>query len=109
MIWRFWRRKRISPSNDLIQSMRVWRMPNGILLNNIHLRDKCAGRPCVIHAPSDHAQSKFPLIWRNDRGIFERLCPCGIGHPDADQEQFWIESGQEWQLIHGCCGIEGHC
>ncbi len=45
------------------------------------------------------------LIWRDDRGIFERLCPeHGCGHPDPDQFPHWKATRQESQGVHGCCG-----
>ena len=42
------------------------------------------------------------LHWRGDRGIFERICQHGVGHPDPDQFEFWRVTGQEWQGVHGC-------
>lgn len=48
--------------------------------------------------------SDWPAHWRHDRGILERVCSHGIGHPDSDQFDFWRETGQEWQGIHGCDG-----
>lgn len=45
---------------------------------------------------------RWPMNWRGDRGILERICPHGIGHPDPDQREFWNETGQEWQGVHGC-------
>lgn len=44
------------------------------------------------------------LHWRNDRAVFERICEHGIGHYDPDQFDYWRETGQEWQTIHGCDG-----
>lgn len=69
----------------------------------IHPIEKCEGRPCVIHNPSNHAMVEMPTFWRDDRGIMERTCPCGIGHPDPDSP--WPRESAEW--IHGCCMI--HC
>lgn len=71
---------------------------NGEVLINVHSDEKCAGGPCVIHNPSDHGMRDFPLHWRSDRGIMERLCPHGIGHPDPDQ-QLRVGEG-----VHGCDG-----
>src|SRR5688572_4587655 len=51
---------------------------------NTHRPEDCVGRNCVIHNPSDHRMKDWPLNWRSDRGLMERLCPCGIGHPDPD-------------------------
>jgi hypothetical protein len=44
----------------------------------------------------------WPQNWRPDRGIMERLCECGIGHPDFDDPK----SKLPYEGIHGCCG---HC
>ena len=81
-------------------------LPNGQHLVGVHLAAQCEGRPCVIHSPTQHAMSDWPLIWRDDRvpGIFERICPHGIGHPDIDQRDFWRETSQECLRMHGCDG-----
>lgn len=74
------------------------------ILENIHRAEKCDGRVCVIHNPTEHAMSEWELHWRDDRGIFERLCPeHGVGHPDPDQFDYWRATGQIEQAIHGCC------
>jgi len=74
----------------------------------VHTGDKCEGRPCVIHSPSDHSMRSLPLIWRWDRGIFERLCTHGLGHCDPDQIPYWFEQGGQArvdsEMIHGCDG-----
>lgn len=77
---------------------------DGIRLTNVHHWTKCNPDPCVIHRPTRHLMTHFPLHWRNDRGIFERICPHGIGHPDPDQFTYWASIGQESQAIHGCDG-----
>lgn len=77
---------------------------SGYVLVNVHDEDMCAGTYCVVHNPSDHSMREFPLHWRFDRGIFERICPHGIGHPDPDQVDFWISIGQEGNAVHGCDG-----
>jgi hypothetical protein len=79
------------------------------MLENTHPEVRCAGRACVLHNPTDHPQRRFPLHWRNDRVMFERICPCGIGHPDADQYSYWEEIGAIHEGVHGCCGIKDHC
>ena len=55
----------------------------GQVLGNVHSKDDCKGA-CPIHNPSAHHMRSWPLVWRGDRGIFERQCPHGIGHPDPD-------------------------
>lgn len=72
--------------------------------HNIHLETKCWGRACVIHNPSNHHMRRWRLTFREDRMIFERICPDGIGHPDPDQYAYWAETNQEWQATHGCDG-----
>ena len=44
---------------------------------------------------------KLPRIWRPDRGIWERVCEHGIGHPDPDDPR--ILSGED-RGVHGCDG-----
>jgi hypothetical protein len=70
-------------------------------LINVHPETACAGRPCCIHHPSGHHMVTWPQIWRGDRGIMERQCPHGIGHPDPDDLaiQTHTDSG-----VHGCDG-----
>lgn len=77
----------------------------GINLTKVHPMDNCAGRPCVIHNPTEHHMRRWELLWRDDRQIFERLCVRhGVGHPDPDQFDYWRETRQMWQAVHGCCG-----
>lgn len=38
---------------------------------------------------------EWPLNWRGDRGLIERRCPHGIGHPDPDTVG---------DTVHGCDG-----
>lgn len=76
-------------------------------LNNVHDPSLCEGRGCAIHAhPSDHPLKDAPLNWRADRGILERICECGIGHPDFDSAAYLESIGKGYENIHGCCG---HC
>lgn len=75
-----------------------------IRLINVHPMDDCSHRNCVIHNPSDHTLRSWPLHWRQDRYLFERVCEHGVGHPDPDQFEHWAESGQDEQAMHGCDG-----
>jgi hypothetical protein len=79
---------------------------NGTTLTNVHPYRFCEREVCVIHNPSRHHMITWPLNWRNDRGIFERICVCGVGHCDPDQFDYWRRTNQIWQTVHGCCG---HC
>lgn len=55
---------------------------------------------CTIHNRSDHSMRSFPQYWRQDRGIIERICPHGVGHPDPDSP--WSPDSFQW--VHGCDG-----
>lgn len=65
-----------------------------------HSPNKCAGRPCCVHNPSNHHMKDWSQHYRDDNGVTERICPHGIGHPDPDQ----LYSPDAWQWIHGCDG-----
>ena len=75
-----------------------------IRLRNVHNHSDTCDQSCVIHNPTDHHMSRWPLLWRDDRAIFERLCKHGIGHPDPDQNPYWNAADQAWQGRHGCDG-----
>lgn len=77
-------------------------------LKNVHSPEQCHGRPCTIHNPTDHPMRSWDLIWREDRGFFERLCPIeGCAHPDPDTVSYWELIATPWESVHGCCG-HGH-
>lgn len=82
----------------------VWEISEGTNLLGVHSGDECKGRHCVLHNPSGHHMRGWLLHWRGDRGIFERICEHGVGHPDPDQNEYWENLGQEWQSLHGCDG-----
>jgi len=70
-----------------------------------HSPDKCSGSHCCIHNPSDHHMREWPMSWRDDKGVMERICPHGIGHPDPDDVAHGIRIGRDESLnIHGCDG-----
>lgn len=69
---------------------------------NVHKKKDCGGKFCVFHNPKHTFMDEWPLIWRDDRGIFERICSHGTGHPDPSQQDYWRKTGQEWQMVHGC-------
>ena len=62
----------------------------------VHDRKACRNKYCPIHNPSDHHMKDWPTNWREDRGMMERICPHGIGHPDPDDK--------DADPVHGCCG-----
>lgn len=71
-------------------------------LVNVHPVDQCAGRACVVHNPSDHHMRGWPLNWRGDRGLMERMCPHRVGHPDPDSVAWLLANGDEHAGAHGC-------
>lgn len=78
---------------------------------NVHTATLCEGRACTIHNRTDHLMRGFPQHYREDKGLMERVCAHGVGHPDPD-EGAYIEArfgygALEAILIHGCC--EGRC
>jgi hypothetical protein len=73
-------------------------------LSNVHSETKCSGRTCIMHSPTSHHMRDWTLHWRGDRGLFERICRHGVGHPDPDQGDYWSLSNQDYMWVHGCCG-----
>jgi len=69
------------------------------ILVNVHSKKVCKGEYCCIHNPSNHHMADWPQVWRADRGIMERICEHGVGHPDPDQI---MKCEEDW--IHGCDG-----
>lgn len=62
---------------------------------------KCKGQVCTIHNRTGHNMRHFPQNYRFDRGIMERMCEHGVGHPDPD-DYLCIRYPSE--RVHGCCG-----
>jgi hypothetical protein len=75
----------------------------------VHNRDEmCDVLGCAIHNPTEGVHSEWPTHWRGDRGIMERLCAHGVGHPDPDGIAFIRRTkGDEIadaEAVHGCDG-----
>ena len=74
----------------------------------VHDKKDCKGEYCCIHNPSNHIMKNWPTHWRDDRGLMERICKCGVGHPDPDDLAFkakiFGKKFAETEAIHGCCG-----
>jgi hypothetical protein len=76
----------------------------GNFIPNVHTAQQCVP-PCPIHAPSDHHMREWELLYRFDRGIFERICPHAIGHPDPDSVRRRVEFDEDVNAgLHGCDG-----
>jgi NTP pyrophosphatase (non-canonical NTP hydrolase) len=79
------------------------------VLSYAHSEFRCAHRSmCPIHKLTDHPMRSFPQHWRADRGLMERTCPHGIGHPDPDAWEYYLEVGGLARVVseftHGCDG-----
>lgn len=68
----------------------------------IHDPSLCEGKGCSVHHPSDHHMSAWPIVWREDLGYCERMCPHGIGHPDYDDMVYLASIGDLDRGIHSC-------
>lgn len=81
---------------------------NGVLDNVHDESDDCKKYGCSIHNPSDHKMKDWPRNWRNDRGLMERICEHGVGHPDPDHLGYIFRTqgsnAMMIESIHGCCG-----
>jgi hypothetical protein len=62
----------------------------------VHEKKDCRREYCPIHNPSERAKAIGITHYRFDRGIMERICEHGIGHPDPDGI---LDDG-----VHGCDG-----
>jgi hypothetical protein len=73
---------------------------------SVHPAKDCANDPaCVIHKPSANNMRDWPMNFRNDkRGLIERVCTHGVGHPDLDSASFFIRTGHSSMAAHGCDG-----
>jgi hypothetical protein len=67
----------------------------------VHNEAQCFGEVCTIHNRSSHHMRDFRQHWRGDRGIMERTCEHGVGHPDPDD--YRIYTGDD-HGVHGCDG-----
>lgn len=83
-------------------NQKVFTLPDGTRLVNIHSSSRCAGEWCVIHNPLD-TYDRSRLHWRSDRGILEVICDHGVGHPVPEQHEYIMSTQGEGGLIHGCC------
>jgi hypothetical protein len=68
-----------------------------------HPASQCMGEYCTIHKRSNHSMRSLPQSFRWDRGLMERICTHGVGHPDPDDIKLLGEHG--WaEEVHGCDG-----
>jgi len=89
-------RFKIKPDGLFLEKENAYITGSGQILFKVHDESKCKSKNCVIHNPSDHHMRDFPTLWRQERRLMERICKCGVGHPDPDE----INP----DTVHGCCG-----
>jgi hypothetical protein len=88
----------------------------GVVVMN-HAPHLCEGGFCPIHNPSNHHMRDWPITFRSDRTVWcpacerehglvltERICDCGIGHPDPDSLAYLNLHAPGGWGTHGCCG-----
>lgn len=73
-------------------------------LTRVHDPKRCAGQHCCVHNPSQHHMIDWPMHFRSDRGLMERICSHGIGHPDPDDIAYHVRAGRDGDAVHGCDG-----
>lgn len=82
---------------------------SGQVIKAIHPEtEDCRKSGCSIHAPSDHSMKEWPTHWYAERGMMERVCECGVGHPDPDHigyiRRTYGDKAAQIESVHGCCG-----
>ena len=68
-----------------------------------HKKDQCMGERCTVHNLSKHHMRSWPQWWRGDRGIMERICEHGVGHPDPDDYRCMNDASERVHGCDGCC------
>jgi hypothetical protein len=91
----------ILEANDIGPLMRSAWVPykSRQVIVNVHSPTRCKGKSCPVHNITDHHMKEWPQNFRSDRGITERICPHGIGHPDPDDI-----NAKGSNSVHGCDG-----
>lgn len=82
----------------------TYMMVHGIPMSNVHSDTACEGRRCIVHRQTHHTMEGWPMIFRADRFLWERVCEHGVGHPDPDQFDYWELTGRTYEAVHGCDG-----
>lgn len=95
---------RFDPWEEHLKAIPSWEDDTGQLLMWVHGPEKCAGRGCSIHHPSNHHMKNWPRHYRFDRALMERLCEHGVGHPDPDDVAYHKSQGFNAVGVHGCDG-----
>lgn len=82
-----------------------WLLPNGEVLGRTHGIEACEGWSCVLHNPTNHKMSGWPLRWDWECKLFYRYCSQHAEWlVDPDQYLFLKMVGGADFLIPACCG-----
>lgn len=87
-------------TTDALSSTRM-KLEHSTFVMHCHEETRCRGDYCTLHNRSNHHMRFFRQQWRPDRGIIERVCNHGIGHPDPDE--YRVRVGLD-DGVHGCDG-----
>jgi len=69
-----------------------------------HEPDECKSPDaCTIHNRTDHHMRSFKQFYRFGRGIMERICSHGVGHPDPDDIRIINKADDGVHDCDGCC------
>lgn len=68
-----------------------------------HEASDCTSGRCTFHKRTDHHMRSFPQFYRFDRGIMERKCTHGVGHPDPDDTNIINGVDDGSHECDGCC------
>ena len=76
----------------------------------VHEPTVCAGYTCSVHNPSMHHMREWAQNWREARGLMERLCVHGVGHPDPDHLAYVRRTrGIDATITESTHGCDGCC
>jgi hypothetical protein len=109
---RYWKSlTEVSHRRDLdLAVLDAYRKTHTQMIHNVHAKGECEGEWCVIHKPSHHPMRSWPMYWREDRMLMERICQHGVGHPDPDDVAYHIRHGVPEAAVHSCdlcCTVSG--
>lgn len=92
--------------------MSTYTTGTGQKIVGVHAETKdCQTFGCSIHNPTDPNKDTMPTHWRGDRGLMERICEHGVGHPDQDHlnwlaRTYGVHKAYD-EGVHGCDGCCG--
>jgi hypothetical protein len=84
--------------------MEYARLENSQIDLKAHNEGECMlSEACTIHNRTNHHMRHFKQFYRFDRGIMERICSHGTGHPDPDDYKIITGADNGEHGCDGCC------